>query len=107
MAGIRKSDIIPLERRDQFISQVFWNILAIIEVNTRLRDLLSKRQKQFAVVGEIGDIFLEVVPQFEPFVDYGAHQLYGKYEFEKEKSSNAAFAVFVEVSFCSLTQLVY
>jgi hypothetical protein len=28
--------------------------------------------------------------RFEPFVVYGAHQLFGKYEFEKEKTSNPA-----------------
>jgi hypothetical protein len=49
------------------------------------------------VVDRIGDILLDVVPHFAPFVSYGAHQLYGKYEFEKEKSSNPAFAAFVEV----------
>jgi hypothetical protein len=106
VAGIRDSDAIPLERRDSFISQVFWNLLAIIEVNTRLRDALSKRQKQYAVVGEIGDIFKELVPFFEPFVEYGAHQMYGKYEFEKEKTNNTAFAEFVEVSTCSHPRLV-
>ena len=76
---------------------MFWNLLAIIDVNTRLRDALSKRQKQYTVVGEIGDIFKEIVPLFEPFVEYGAHQMYGKYEFEKEKGNNPAFAEFVEV----------
>ncbi|CCA74927.1 probable to GDP/GTP exchange factor Rom2p, partial [Serendipita indica DSM 11827] len=96
VAGIKNSDVIPAERRDEFISHVFWNILAIIEVNTRLRDALTKRQKQFMVVGEIGDIFKDIVPLFEPFVEYGAHQMYGKYEFEKEKSSNPAFAAWVE-----------
>ncbi|KIM25430.1 hypothetical protein M408DRAFT_331185 [Serendipita vermifera MAFF 305830] len=96
VAGIRESDVIPIERRDAFISQVFWNLLAIIDVNTRLRDALSKRQKQYTVVGEIGDIFKEIVPLFDPFVEYGAHQMYGKYEFEKEKSNNPAFAEFVE-----------
>lgn len=45
----------------------------------------------------IGDILLDAVPHFGPFVSYGAHQLYGKYEFEKEKNSNPAFAQFVEV----------
>jgi hypothetical protein len=89
--------VIPIERKDPFISQVFWNLLAIIDVNTKLRDLLNKRQKQYTVVGEVGDIFQEVVPLFDPFVDYGAHQMYGKYEFEKEKSNNPAFAQFVEV----------
>ena len=65
-------------------------------MNIRLRDALTKRQKQRAVVGEIGDILLEHVAHFEPFVKYGSHQLYGKYEFEKEKNSNPAFAAFVD-----------
>jgi RHO1 GDP-GTP exchange protein 1/2 len=95
---LQNSDVIsPPQKRDHFISQVFWNLQAIIDTNTRLRDALTKRQKQFAVVSEIGDIVEEHVPHFEPFVDYGAHQLYGKFEFEKEKSANPAFAAFVEV----------
>ena len=82
------------------MEQVFWNIHDIIAVNTRLRDALNKRQKSYAVVEQIGDILLDAVPHFGPFVSYGAHQLYGKYEFEKEKSANPAFAQFVEV--CTL-----
>jgi hypothetical protein len=31
-------------------------------------------------------------------VTYGAHQLFGKYEFEKEKGANTAFQKFVDVS---------
>jgi hypothetical protein len=62
-----------------------------------LRDALNKRQKSYAVIEGIADLFLDIVPLFAPFVSYGAHQLYGKYEFEKEKSSNPAFAQFVEV----------
>ncbi|KAI0730697.1 CNH-domain-containing protein [Earliella scabrosa] len=96
MKPLRESDIIPEPRRQDFIQQVFWNILDIIAVNTRLRDALNKRQKAYAVVEQIGDILLEAVPHFHPFISYGAHQLYGKYEFEKEKSSNPAFARFVE-----------
>ena len=60
---------------------------------------MNRRQKSYAVVDRIGDILLEIVPDFAPFVSYGAHQLYGKYEFEKEKTSNPAFADFVEVGF--------
>ncbi|EIW79346.1 RhoGEF Rgf2 [Coniophora puteana RWD-64-598 SS2] len=97
IAGLRDGDIIPAERRQDFIQQVFWNINEIIAVNTRLRDALNKRQKSYAVVERISDILLDAVPHFGPFVSYGAHQLYGKYEFEKEKSSNPAFAAFVEV----------
>ncbi|KAJ7625551.1 CNH-domain-containing protein [Roridomyces roridus] len=91
-------DIIPAERREQFLIQVFWNAHDIITVNTKLRDALNKRQRAFAVVEKIGDIFTDAVPNFQPFVSYGAHQLYGKYEFEKEKSSNPAFAAFVEMT---------
>lgn len=79
------------------VEKVFWNVGDILAVNTRLRDSLNKRQKAYAVVETIGDILLEHVPNFEPFVKYGAHQLYGKFEFEREKTSNPAFAQFVEV----------
>lgn len=96
---LQKSDIIPEERRQEFLSQVFWNIYDIISVNSRLRDALNKRQKSYAVVEKIGDIMLDAFPHFGPFVNYGSHQLYGKFEFEKEKSSNPAFAQFVEVRF--------
>ncbi|KAH9042293.1 CNH-domain-containing protein [Lactarius hengduanensis] len=89
IAPLSASDIIPEQRRADFIEQVFWNIHDVIGVNTRLRDALNKRQKSYAVIEGIADIFLDIVPLFAPF-------LYGKYEFEKEKSSNPAFAQFVE-----------
>lgn len=76
---------------------MFWNVNEILGVNTRLRDALNKRQKHYAVVEKIGDILLDNVGNFQPFVSYGAHQLWGKYEFEKEKNANLAFAAFVEV----------
>lgn len=76
---------------------MFWNVLEIHSVNARLCELLNKRQRSAHVVESIGDIFLELVPHFAPFVKYGAHQLYGKFEFEKEKASNPAFAKFVDV----------
>lgn len=93
---LRTQDIIPEARRDDFVTQVFWNVLEVHAVNSKLAELLTKRAKQNAVVERVGDIFLEMVPHFQPFVKYGAHQLYGKYEFEKEKSSNPSFAKFVD-----------
>jgi hypothetical protein len=62
-----------------------------------LAERLTKRQKQQPVVQAIGDLFLERATYFEPFVTYGAHQLFGKYEFEKEKGANPAFQKFVDV----------
>lgn len=70
----------------------------MLNVNQVLAERLTKRQKQQPVVQNIGDLFLERAPHFEPFVTYGAHQLFGKYEFEKEKGANPAFQKFVDVS---------
>lgn len=93
---LRSRDVVPEAKREDFVTQVFWNVLEIHAVSSKLSEMLTKRQKQQAVVDKIGDILLEMAPHFQPFVKYGAHQLYGKYEFEKEKSSNTAFARFVE-----------
>jgi hypothetical protein len=106
IASISTQDTLPEARRADFIEQVFWNIQDVIAVNTRLRDALNKRQKSYAVIEGIADIFLDIVPHFAPFVSYGSHQLYGKYEFEKEKSSNPAFAQFVEVRSRTLVPLL-
>lgn len=91
-----RSDVIPSDRREEFIMQLFWNVQEILSVNERLCEALVARQKSAYVMDRVGDIFLAFVPRFEPFVRYGAHQLYGKYEFEREKASNPAFAQFVE-----------
>ena len=91
-------DVIAADRREDFVRQVFWNVHDVLGVNLPLAERLTKRQKQQAVVSAIGDIFKERVPHFEPFVAYGAHQLFGKYEFEKEKGANPAFQRFVDVS---------
>ncbi|KAK0548821.1 RHO1 GDP-GTP exchange protein 2 [Tilletia horrida] len=96
MEPLRKRDIIPIDRREEFVEQVFWNVLQVHAVNAKLAEMLSKRQKQQDIVQTIGEIFLEVVPSFQPFVKYGSHQLYAKYEFEKEKGANPAFAKFVD-----------
>ncbi|KAI8461980.1 CNH domain-containing protein [Phakopsora pachyrhizi] len=93
---LQTTNIVAEHRRQDFVTQVFWNVLEVLSVNSRLCELLFKRQKSSHIVSRIGDIYLELVPHFSPFVKYGAHQLYGKYEFEKEKSSNPAFAKFVD-----------
>ena len=95
---LRSQEVVPSERRDDFVRQVFWNVHEVLNVNQVLAERLTKRQKQQPVVQNIGDLFLERAPHFEPFVTYGAHQLFGKYEFEKEKGANPAFQKFVDVS---------
>ncbi|EOD49405.1 putative rho guanyl nucleotide exchange factor protein [Neofusicoccum parvum UCRNP2] len=87
---------IPEHRREKFIRTVFSNCQEVYKVNARLAESLTRRQQVEPVVANVGDIFLEYVPHFAPFIKYGANQLFGKYEFEHEKKTNPAFARFVE-----------
>jgi hypothetical protein len=84
------------ERREKFVRTVFGNCLEVLAVNGKFADELSKRQKEQHVVYSIGDVFLKWASQFDPFIKYGANQMYGKYEFEKEKGANPAFSRFVD-----------
>ena len=87
---------IPEHRREKFIRTVFSNCQEVHSVNSRLASALTRRQQQSPVVRNIGDIFLEYVQQFTPFIKYGANQLFGKFEFEREKTSNQSFQRFVD-----------
>lgn len=95
-AGNANLSPIPEHRREKFIRTVFGNCLEVLKVNSALCEALNMRQKESHIVHTVGDVFLQHVPNFEPFIKYGSNQLYGKYEFEKEKASNPAFARFVE-----------
>ncbi|KAJ9123210.1 hypothetical protein QFC22_001404 [Naganishia vaughanmartiniae] len=93
---LRTNDVIPPAKRESFVTQVFWNTHEILAVNSVFSERLTKRQKHNHIVPYVADIMLEFISQFEPFVVYGAHQLFGKYEFEKEKTNNPAFQKFVD-----------
>ncbi|KAI8142477.1 CNH domain-containing protein [Fennellomyces sp. T-0311] len=89
-------DIIPDERREHFVQEVFWNVADIEKVNSQMARVLSERQKNHYWIESIGDIMLEYACEFDPFVAYGAHQIIGKFYFELEKKRNPRFAAFVE-----------
>ncbi|KAL1889830.1 RHO1 GDP-GTP exchange protein 2 [Ceratocystis pirilliformis] len=90
---------IPAERRDAVVSNIFSNAIdhpSIHGVSSRFAKALTERQQKNPVVSNVGDIFLEFVPQFEPFIIYGSKQMEAKYYFEGEKSANANFCKFVD-----------
>lgn len=90
---------IPESRRDRIVRTVFSNIVdqpSIHGVSSRFAEALTERQRKQPVVQCVGDIFLQYVPQFEPFITYGSNQLAGKFEFEKERSLNPFFSKFVD-----------
>lgn len=93
---IRNLDLLPESRREAFIDRVFYNIKDVYAVNSKLGEALLKRQQTYSVIPEVGDIFLDHVINFSPFVLYGANQIEAKYEFEQEKNNSNAFNKFVE-----------
>lgn len=98
--------LLPADKREQFVRDVFWNMPDICKTNSLLLTDLLKRQKNQKMVQQIGDIFLNhVLLALEPFVDYGSHQVISKYIFETEKSTNPAFAKYVEVC-CTTPYLI-
>jgi RHO1 GDP-GTP exchange protein 1/2 len=90
---------IPESRKERIVRTVFSNIIdppSIHAISSRFADALTERQRKNPVVQYVGDIFLEFVPQFEPFIIYGSNQLAAKFEFEKERSLNPYFSKFVD-----------
>lgn len=94
-----KNSPIPAPRREKVVRNIFSNIIdhpALHTVSSRFAKAITERQQKHPVVKNMGDIFLEFVPQFEPFILYGSKQLEAKFEFENERSSNPFFSKFVD-----------
>lgn len=87
---------IPEHRREKFVRTVFSNCQDVYAVNSKMAEALTRRQQHAPVVRNVADIFLEYVPRFGPFIKYGATQMFGKYEYEREKQSNPAFSRFAD-----------
>ncbi|KAI9468052.1 CNH domain-containing protein [Zychaea mexicana] len=85
-----------LSDRQEFVEQVFWNVMEVYRVNSELLQALLKRQMIRPDVQQIGEVMVTYTAKFEPFVRYGAHQVIGKHIFETEKSTNSEFAKFVQ-----------
>ena len=88
--------------RDKVVSNIFSNVVdaptvpSIHSVSSRFAKGLTERQQKNPIVYNVGDIFLEFAPLFEPFIMYGSKQLEAKYEFENERSVNSMFSRFVD-----------
>lgn len=93
---LKESDIIPKERRDDFIDKVFSNILEIKNISTELCIALRCRQQEHPIVSHISDIMLNFISRFEPFIYYGSRQHVAKHIYEHERFNNLKFAQFAE-----------
>ncbi|CAO3648387.1 unnamed protein product [Mucor hiemalis] len=93
---LKESDIIPKQRRDEFIDQVFSNLIEIRNISKALCIALRVRQQEHPIVSCVSDIIEQFVDQFDPFVYYGARQHQGKHVYEHERFNNPQFASFAE-----------
>jgi len=89
----------PLDLQE-FIQEVFSNILELLECNKRLLEVLYVRQReQHPVIQSVGDIFLEIATEFRIVypIYIGQHPLAEK-RMKEELEHNPEFRLFIEVS---------
>ncbi|EIW59849.1 Dbl domain-containing protein [Trametes versicolor FP-101664 SS1] len=89
---IRASEI------DEFIDEVFGNILDLRECNRRLLEMINVRQReQSPVIQGIGDIFLEAATEFRvTYPNYVGNLPVAEKRMKDELDKNAEFKRFVE-----------
>jgi len=86
----------------EFIEEVFGNILEVRECNRRLLEQMSVRKREQApVVQWIGDIFLRAASDFRStYPVYVGNLPLAEKRVKEEMESNPEFRLFTEVSCC-------
>jgi len=89
----------PLEL-EEFIEQVFGNILELRECNRRLLEVMYVRQReQRPVIQGVGDIFLDAATEFRlVYPIYVGHHPLAEKRMKEEMEHNPEFRLFIEVS---------
>jgi RHO1 GDP-GTP exchange protein 1/2 len=101
---LRKSPVIPLYMVDEFIDEVFGNILELRDCNRRLIEIIYVRQREEApIIKTIGDIFLDIATQFRKLYPvYVGRRFLAERRLKQELDDNPEFRLFVEVCFMFL-----
>lgn len=91
--------VIPPYDLDDFIDDVFGNILDLRECNRRLLEVLYVRQReQSPVIQRIGDVFLEAATEFRlAYPIYLGHHPLAEKRLKDELDANANFRLLVDV----------
>ena len=84
---------------DEFMDEVFGNVLDLRECNRHLLEIIFVRQREQApVIHGIGDIFLEAATEFRlAYPAYVGHLPVAEKRMKDELEKNADFKRFVEV----------
>ncbi|KAJ7614669.1 signal transducer [Mycena polygramma] len=90
--------VIPLERLEDFIDEVFGNILDLRECNRRLLEVMYVRQREQApVIQRIGDVFLAAAAEFRlAYPIYIGHHPLAEKRLKEEMDANPEFRIFLE-----------
>jgi hypothetical protein len=92
--------VISSDDIDQFIEDVFLNILELRECNRRLLENMYVRQREQApVIQRIGDVLLEAATEFrESYAQYVGRRPIADKKLKDELERNPDFRLFIEVS---------
>ncbi|CAI5756552.1 unnamed protein product [Candida verbasci] len=91
------NNIIPEYQRESFIYAVFGGVNELLKLARQLSEALIKRQQQQKpVVETIGDVFLDYIGQFEPFIKYSGNKVFASFEHERQQSVNMKYARFLD-----------
>jgi len=89
----------PLDLQE-FIQEVFCNILELLECNKRLLEVMYVRQReQHPIIQKVGDIFLDIATEFRVvYPIYIGHHPLAEKRLKEELEHNPEFRLFIEVS---------
>jgi hypothetical protein len=89
----------PPHKLEDFIDEVFGNILDLRECNRRLLEVVYVRQREQApVIQRIGDIFLDAATEFRlAYPIYVGHHPLAEKRMKEELEMNPQFRLFIEV----------
>ncbi|KAJ7497980.1 CNH domain-containing protein [Mycena galericulata] len=90
--------VIPANKLEDFIDEVFGNILDLRECNRRLLEVVYVRQREQApVIQRIGDIFLDAATEFRlAYPIYVGHHPLAEKRMKEELDVNPQFRLFIE-----------
>lgn len=91
------ANIIPDREREAFIRTVFGGVNNLLRLSRSLSETLTSRQQaQKPVIDTIGDVFLQYVGNFDPFMEYSGNKVFASYEHERQQQVNFKYARFLE-----------
>lgn len=91
------NNIIPEREREAFIRTVFGGVNDLLRLAKSLSESLTARQQQEKPVIEcIGDVVLQYVGSFEPFIKYSGNKVFASFEHERQQQVNMKYSRFLE-----------